>query len=250
MPPGTYSVTAYLDVERREGATARAWPCWSTPRPCSTAPREVVLDARDARLLKTDRAAAHRGPAAQGGHRASTDDDGHGVPQRLRRPAGVRRHLRLADRADDQGSFMLTTRWRKGEPMLSLGTPGGQATFDTLVQPGSALDTRHRQRGDRVRRQRRGGRLPGPRRHGQDRRRPPQRRRSRPRSAPRRRPRPERLALIVVNDGVGGLMEYVGESPSRSPPCTATPGRAWSRWPRPAPSWSRSGSSTPASSTT
>jgi hypothetical protein len=39
------------------------------------------------------------------------------------------------------GDFLLTTRWRKGEPMLSLGTSDGSVSFDTLVQPGSALGT-------------------------------------------------------------------------------------------------------------
>ena len=59
------------------------------------------------------------------------------------------------------GSFILTTRWRKGEPMLSLAHRDGKVRFDTIVQPGSALGTQDRDRGHGLRRHRRGGRLPG-----------------------------------------------------------------------------------------
>ena len=45
-------------------------------------------------------AAAHRGPAAQGGLPRRRQRDGAGVPQRLRRPADGRRHLRVADGTD------------------------------------------------------------------------------------------------------------------------------------------------------
>ena len=71
---------------------------------------ETVLDrrrrgraGREQGAPAADRgAAAHRGPPAQGGLQHRLRRLRHGVPQRVRRPAGVRRHLRLADRADDR----------------------------------------------------------------------------------------------------------------------------------------------------
>ena len=67
------------------------------------------------------------------------------------------------------GSFLLTTRWRKGEPMFSLGTPGGKTTFDTLLQPGSLLDTATDNAATVYAGTGRGERLPGPGSQGQDR---------------------------------------------------------------------------------
>ena len=54
---------------------------------------------------------------------------------------------------------MLTTRWRKGEPMLEPGHPGRQDHLRHARAAGQRLGQRDRHRGDGVRRQRRGGRL-------------------------------------------------------------------------------------------
>ena len=53
MPPGTYSVTAYLDVngERRDRSGLAVLV---DPETVLDRAREVVLDAREARLLTTD----------------------------------------------------------------------------------------------------------------------------------------------------------------------------------------------------
>ena len=89
-------------------------------------PAEVVLDARKARLLRDRRAAAHRGPPAQGRLQ---------IVVRRRRPSSASALRRSRSTYDDlyvsptepmtEGAFMLTTRWRKGEPMLSLSALGG-----------------------------------------------------------------------------------------------------------------------------
>ena len=105
------------------------------------------------------------------------------------------------------GSFMLTTRWRKGEPMLSLGTPDGQVTFDTIVQPGSpSAPARTRRRpctpapGRRptTRASTPGGKIAVVERSDA----------VTPAGTGRRGRRAGALALVVVNDGVGGLNEY------------------------------------------
>ena len=95
--------------------------------------------------------------------------------------------------------------------MLSLGTPSGDKRFDAIVSRAARWHRDHHRR-DRVRRERRDVRLQGAQTPREDRRRRAQRRglaRARgPRGRGVRRP-----ALIVVNDGIGGLDEYVGTSP-------------------------------------
>lgn len=110
-----------------------------------------------------------------------------------------------------QGEFMLTTRWRKGEPQLGLSTPGGRLRLDALVQAGSALGTAtdrldvvHAGNGaaaayEKVKAQ---GRVVVVDRSDEV---APQERAEAAAAAGAK-------ALIVVNDGVGALMEYVGES--------------------------------------
>ena len=120
------------------------------------------------------------------------------------------------------GSFMLTTRWRKGEPMLSLATPSGDQastpspsgaarwapgpTRPATVYAGngamSDYQERRRAREDRVVDHSDCGHAGG---------------------ASAAAATSGARALIVVNDGVGGLTEYVGSARSRSRACTATP---------------------------
>lgn len=111
----------------------------------------------------------------------------------------------------EQGEFMLTTRWRKGEPQLGLSTSDGRLQLDTLVQAGSSLGTAT-DRLDAVyagngaaaayKKVKAKGRAVVIERSDEV---PPQERTEAAVAAGAK-------ALIVVNDGVGALMEYVGES--------------------------------------
>ncbi|MFD1274307.1 PA domain-containing protein [Streptomyces kaempferi] len=110
-----------------------------------------------------------------------------------------------------QGEFILTTRWRKGEPQLSLSALGGRLRFDALVQAGSALGTATNTldavyAGDGAaaayEKVRAKGKVVVIKRSDE--------------VSPQERAEAAVAAgakvLIVVDDGVGALMEYVGES--------------------------------------
>ena len=120
---------------------------------------------------------------------------------------------------------MLTTRWRKGEPMLSLGTPSGRVTFPTLVAAGQRLGTRTDTAATVYAGDGAAADYQGRRRPGQDRRRRAQRRVT-PEERPRRPRPPVRSALIVVNDGTGASTSTSASRRSRSPASTAMPGAA------------------------
>ena len=210
LPPGSYQVATYLDVKGERGDRSGI-AVLVDPETVLDEPAEVVLDARDARLLQTE--APQR-----------SEDRQRKVDFSIVDPTGVeyRSAYAVAPAYDDvyvsptepmsEGSFVLTTRWRKGEPMFGLGTPDGKQSFATLLQGGTALKTKTGlvstvyagsgatadyegidargklvvvQRNDAV---------------------PPEARTEAAATA-------GAMALVVVNDGVGGLMEYVGESP-------------------------------------
>ena len=136
MPPGTYSVTAYLDVngEKRDSSGLAVM---ADPETVLDGSREVVLDARDARLLTTT--APQRSEDRQRKVDMSIEDaTGMEFRSAYVIPPAYDDIYVLPTEEVTTGSFMLTTRWRKGEPMFSLGTPGGKTTFDTLLQPGSS----------------------------------------------------------------------------------------------------------------
>ena len=104
-------------------------------------PTDVVLDARDARLLQTT------APQRTEDRQRKVDlsiVDGTGMEFRSAYavPPMVDDIYVSPTDAVTEGSFMLTTRWRKAEPLLSLSTPSGSVRFDTLVQPGSHLGMR------------------------------------------------------------------------------------------------------------
>ena len=110
-----------------------------------------------------------------------------------------------------QGSFILTTRWRKGEPLLGLTTRDGKVRFDTIVQPGSALNTSRRTVPAVYAGQGSSADYDGVNARGKvvvvD--------RSDAVTAEERADAAADAgarALIVVNDGVGGLMESVGDT--------------------------------------
>ena len=210
MPVGTYAVSTSLDVagEKRDRSGLAVLV---DPETVLNRSADVVLDARTARRLQTE--APQRAEDRQRKVDFSiVDSFGIEFRSAYAVPATYDDLYVSPTDAMTQGQFLLTTRWRKGEPMLGLSA-GGPFTFDTLVQPGSTLldartenlravyagigaarnyekvDARGKVvviiRSDEV---------------------SPQERAAAAAAAGAK-------ALIVVNDGVGGLMEYVGESP-------------------------------------
>jgi subtilisin family serine protease len=209
LPPGTYSVMAYLEVggekPDRSGLATLVDPETALDRSA-----EVVLDARRARLLQTS--APQRAEDRQRKVDFSIVDR-FGVEFRSAYAVPVAYDDLYVSPTEPmtQGTFMLTTRWRKGEPLLSLTALGGRLAVETLVQPGSALGTAT----DTARAVYAGagaaadyakvnakGRIAVVTRSDGV---PPGERAAAAAAAGAK-------ALIVVNDGVGGLMEHVGEA--------------------------------------
>lgn len=213
MAPGTYTVAGYLDVAGEKADRSGMAVLVDPETVLKDGSADVVLDASKARLLQTE------APQRTEDRQRKVDFNVHykGLdPYMDYRSAYV-----LPPTYDDvyvaptepmkQGEFMLITRWRKGEPQLGLSALAGRLQFEARVQPGSALgtatDTLHAvyagngaaaayakitakgkvvvvERSDEV---------------------SPQERTEAAVAAGAK-------ALIVVNDGVGALMEYVGES--------------------------------------
>lgn len=213
MAPGLYTVAGYLDVAGEKADRSGLAVMVAPETVLKDGSADVVLDASKARLLQTE------APQRTEDRQRKVDFNVHykGLdPYMDYRSAYV-----LPPTYDDvyvaptkpmtQGEFILTTRWRKGEPALGLSTPSGLLRFDTLVQAGSALGTATDKldavyagngaaasyekikakgkvvvitRSDEV---------------------SPEERTEAAVAAGAK-------ALIVVNDGVGALMEYVGES--------------------------------------
>ncbi|SCL33161.1 Serine protease, subtilisin family [Micromonospora pallida] len=136
LPPGTYTVETVLDVPG-ERPDALGFALLVDPETVLDRSTEVVLDASRARLLDT--ATPER-----------TEDRQRKLDFTVQYAGGAsfRQAFQLPVRYDDlylsptepvtQGSFTMSTRWRKGEPMLSL-TANGLLPIDTVVQPGSTL---------------------------------------------------------------------------------------------------------------
>ncbi|HET9421856.1 MAG TPA: S8 family serine peptidase [Nocardioides sp.] len=209
MPPGTYSLTAYLDVQG-EGPDRSGLAVVVDPETVLDESAEVVLDAGEARLLETE------APQRTEDRQRKVDlsiVDGSGLEFRSAYavpPSYDDIYVSPTDPVT-QGSFMLTTRWRKGEPGMSLGTPGNGVSFDTIVQPGSTLNTAT----DTVKTVYAGsggapdyagidadGKIAVVNRTDAV---APEERAAAAEAA-------GAVALVVVNDGVGGLSEYVGEA--------------------------------------
>ena len=138
LPPGDYSVTAYVDVQGEAGDRS-GLAALVDPETVLDQDTEVVLDARDARLLETS--APQRTEDRQRKVDLSITDGETGLEFRSAYAVPVAYDDIYVSPTDPMthGDFILTTRWRKGEPMLSLGTADGKVRFDTIVQPGSAL---------------------------------------------------------------------------------------------------------------
>ncbi|MDQ0797575.1 S8 family serine peptidase [Streptomyces sp. B1I3] len=213
MAPGLYTVAGYLDVAGEKADRSGLAVLVAPETVLEDGSATVVLDASKARLLQTE------APQRTEDRQRKVDFNVHykGLdPYMDYRSAYV-----LPPAYDDvyvaptepmkQGEFMLITRWRKGEPQLGLSTVGGRLRFEARVQAGSALGTAtdtlnavHAGNGaatayekvnakDKVVVITRSDEVS------------PQERTEAAVAAGAK-------ALIVVNDGVGGLMEYVGES--------------------------------------
>ncbi|MFI7487483.1 S8 family serine peptidase [Micromonospora echinaurantiaca] len=136
LPPGTYTVETVLDVPG-ERPDRLGLALLVDPETVLDGAAKVVLDASRARLLDTT--APQR-----------TEDRQRRLDYLVEYAGGdaYRAAYQLPVRYDDlyvmptepvsQGSFTMATRWRKGEPMLSLHSPG-EPPLDATVQPGSTL---------------------------------------------------------------------------------------------------------------
>ncbi|MCX5588978.1 S8 family peptidase [Streptomyces erythrochromogenes] len=213
MAPGTYTAAAYLDVAGERADRSGLAVLVDPETVLKDRSADVVLDASTARLLQTE------APQRTEDRQRKVDFNVHykGLdPFMDYRSAYV-----VPPTYDDvyvaptqpmeQGEFILTTRWRKGEPQLSLSTPGGRLRFEALVQAGSALGTA-RDTLDAVyagngaaaayKKVKAKGKVVVIDRSDEV---SPQERAEAAAAAGAK-------ALVVVNDRVGGLMEYVGES--------------------------------------
>ncbi|MFI7361278.1 S8 family serine peptidase [Streptomyces sp. NPDC050149] len=213
MAPGLYTVAAYVDVAGEKADRSGLAVLVDPETVLKDGSADVVLDASKAHLLETE------APQLSEDRQRKVDFNVHYAgldPYTDYRGAYV-----LPSTYDDvyvaptepmkQGEFTLITRWRKGEPLLALNTPGGRLRFGATVQPGSALGTAT-DRLDAVyagngsaaayEKARAKGKLVVIGRSDEV---SPQERTDAAVAAGAK-------ALIVVNDGVGALMEYVGES--------------------------------------
>ncbi|MEU4269421.1 S8 family serine peptidase [Streptomyces sp. NPDC026092] len=213
MAPGLYTVAGYVDVAGEKADRSGLAVLVDPETVLKDGPADVVLDASKARLLQTE------APQRTEDRQRKVDFNVHykGLDPYL----DYRSAYVLPPMYDDvyvsptepmtQGEFMLVTRWRKGEPQLGLSTLDGRLRFETLVQAGSALGTAtdrldavHAGSGaaaeyEKVQAK---GKVVVVERSDEV---SPQERTEAAAAAGAK-------ALIVVNDGVGGLMEYVGES--------------------------------------
>ncbi|MDQ0585749.1 S8 family serine peptidase [Streptomyces rishiriensis] len=213
MAPGLYTVAAYLDVAGEKADRSGVAVLVAPETVLEGGSADVVLDASKAHLLETE------APQRTQDRQRKVDFNVHykGLdPSMDYRSAYV-----LPPTYDDvyvaptepmkHGEFMLITRWRKDEPQLGLSTLDGRLRFETLVQAGSALGTAT----DRLNavyagsgaaaeyeKVRAKGKVVVVERSDEV---SPQDRTAAAAAA-------GATALIVVNDGVGALMEYVGES--------------------------------------
>ncbi|MFJ9808914.1 S8 family peptidase [Streptomyces sp. NPDC101158] len=213
MAPGRYTVAAYVDVTGERADRSGLAVLVDPETVLADGSADVVLDARKARLLRTE------APQRTEDRQRKVDFNVHyqGIDPYL----DYRSAYVLPPAYDDvyvaptepmtQGEFLLTTRWRKGEPQLALSTAGGRIGFEALVQAGSALGTAtdrlqavHAGNGAPAAYEKVGakGKVVVVERSDEV---SPEERTAAAVAAGAK-------ALIVVNDGVGSLMEYVGAS--------------------------------------
>ncbi|MFE1444243.1 S8 family serine peptidase [Streptomyces sp. NPDC058739] len=213
MAPGLYTVAGYIDVPGEKADRSGLAVLVDPETVLEDGSADVVLDASKSRLLQTE------APQRTEDRQRKVDFNVH--YQGLDPYTDYRSAYVLPPAYDDvyvaptepmkRGEFMLTTRWRKGEPQLSLSAMGGRLRLEALVQAGSALGTTT-DRLDAVyagtgaaaayEKIKAKGKLVVIERSDEV---SPQERTEAAEAAGAK-------ALIVVNDGVGALMEYVGES--------------------------------------
>ena len=138
LPPGDYSLTTYLDTVGESGDRS-GLAVLVDPEIKLHQSTDAVLDARDARLLQTT--------APQRTEDRQREVDFHVVDNAT--GMEFRSAYSVPPMVDDiyvsptapitDGSFLLTTRWRKGAPMLGLSTPSGDKHYDVVTQPGSKV---------------------------------------------------------------------------------------------------------------
>ncbi|MCX2180549.1 S8 family serine peptidase [Streptomyces sp. SKN60] len=213
MAPGRYTVAAYLDVTGERADRSGLAVLVDPETVLKDASADVVLDASKAHLLRTE------APQRAQDRQRKVDFNVHYTG--FDAWWDYRGAYVLPPTYDDvyvsptepmtQGEFTLITRWRKGEPQLGLSTVDGRLDLETLVQGGSALGTAT----DRLTAVYAGkgaaadyaglgvkGKVAVVERSDEV---APEERAAAAAAAGAK-------ALIVVNDAVGGLLEYVGES--------------------------------------
>ncbi|MBV1848885.1 S8 family peptidase [Catellatospora tritici] len=211
MPPGTYVVWTYLEVAGEKADRSGLAVLVDPETVLGGGPADVVLDAHKARLLQTEAPQRTEDRQRKVDFKASFRDLG----------TYVRRGYDIPPMYDDiyvaptepmkQGEFILTTRWRKGEPGFALSAFGGLVRFETLTQGGSLLDTGS----DRLRPVYAGKGAAADYKKIKARGRLVVVERSDEVSAQERTAAAVAAgakALVVVNDGVGTLAQYIGES--------------------------------------
>ncbi|MEU9161396.1 S8 family serine peptidase [Streptomyces sp. NPDC048424] len=213
MAPGQYSVAAYLDVAGEKADRSGLAVMVDPETLLKDRSANVVLDARKARLLQTE------APQRTDDRQRKVDFNVH--YKGLDPFTDFRSAYVVPPTYDDvyvaptepmkQGEFLLTTRWRKGEPQLSLSALGGHLPFEALVQAGSAVGTAT----DRLDAAYAGPGAAGDYEKARAKGKVVVIERS-DKVSPQERTEAAvaagAKALIVVNDRAGALMEYVGES--------------------------------------
>ncbi|MEU8080045.1 PA domain-containing protein, partial [Catellatospora citrea] len=211
MPRGTYVISTDLAVSGEKPDRSGLAVLVDPETVLGDGPATVVLDASKARLLQTD------APQRTEDRQRKVDFNMHFRDL----DTNVRSAYDIAPSYDDvyvsptesvtQGEFLLTTRWRKGEPRFDLSAFGGLLRFDALTQRGSLLDTGS----DRLRSVYAGKGTAADYKKIKARGRLVVVERSDEVSAEERTAAAVAAgakALVVVNDGVGALEQYVGES--------------------------------------
>ena len=140
LPPGDYSLMTFLDTQG-EAADRSGLAALIDPETSLHQSADVTLDARQARLVQT-KAPERTEDRQRKVDMSIVDDQGLEFRQGYVVPPNVDDIYVSPTDPMSQGSFMLTTRTRQGEPMLSLGTPDGKLRFATVTQPGSHIGTR------------------------------------------------------------------------------------------------------------
>ncbi len=179
MMPGAYTVGVYLDVAGEKADRSGLAVMVDPETVLNGGSADVVLDASKARLLQTE------APQRTEDRQRKVDFNVHynGMDPFL----DFRSAYVLPAAYDDvyvtptepmkQGEFMLTTRWRKGEPLLGLSVAGGPLALRDPCATGQHGTGSHvRQATAGLRRQRRGCRVREGRGQGQGRRHRAQRR--------------------------------------------------------------------------